>query len=462
VPKEVYAFAWAPDGRRFAYTDDGGRLHVGSIAGGRARDITPKGAKGLNELAWSPDGRWLVGRRSAARRGDHGDLFVVAADGSSSRRITKPFSYPFGGDNRLPSWRPGGATAARLGRVPVKPSPSEVASRSRLRAAGAIEGLAADGSRVALTVAWSPSDCPHVASWRPGTRPVHVDWQQPCEEDVGANVSIDGPLALAGTRVAWTESGGSPSTGETAVFAASVRQPAAVRFVEEATSSSDGGNFLGDLHGDRNLLAYDGWTECSTDDPDNGAACAAKGVPWGNETIMNTRLWRIRGSRRVIVRTGRGSFSVTSVDAGRIAVVEPGGDVDVVRAGGSLVHRLSPPPDGARSAQLSGSQLVVLTHTGLLRVYDAATGKPGKAVASPGGALVDLDGGLAVLVGGRTVRVVRLADRHRIAITPPGRGPVFAQLEPSGLFVGYTARSGTRRGRVDFTSRARLEQRLAG
>jgi Tol biopolymer transport system component len=463
VPKEINAFAWAPDGRRFAYTDGRGRLLVASIAGGRARDITPKGAKGLGELAWSSDGRWLVGRRSGRRRGDQGELFVVAADGSSARSITKPFSYPFGGDNELPSWRPGGAGAGRLGRAPAKPSPSEVASRSRLQAVGAVTGLAADGRRVAFTVAWSPSDCPHVSSWQPGTRPVHLDWQQPCDEDVGAEVTIDGPLALAGTHVAWTLSGASPSTGETDLYTASVRQPATVRFVEEATNTSDeccGGDFLGDLYGDRDLLVYDAWTQCSVDDPDNGSACKAKGEQWGHETIMNTRLWRIEGSRRVVVRAGRGSFQATSVDGGRIAVVEPSGAVDVVRADGSLVHRLPPPADEALSAQLSGSQLVVLTGGGLLRLYDAATGKPGKTVQSPGGALEDLDSGLAVLVRGRTVHVLRLADGHRVAITPPGRGPVFAQLEPSGLFVGYTVRSEKRRGRVDFTTRAQLERRL--
>jgi Tol biopolymer transport system component len=464
VPEDAEALAWAPDGRRFAFTD-GGRLHVGATAGGRARDVTAKGAKGLSELAWSPDGRWLVGRRSSRRDGGHGDMLVVAADGSSSRRVTKQFSYPYGGDNQLPSWRPRGATPARLGRAPAKPSSSEVASRSTLRAAGEIMGLAADGSRVAFTVAWSPSDCPHVSSWKPGTRPVHVGWQQPCNENRGANVTIDGPLALAGTNVAWTESGGSPSTGETALFAATVRQPGDVRFLEEATNTSDqccGGDFLGDVRGDQDLLVYDTWTECSADDPDTGSTCKAKGEPWGNKMIMNTRLWRLEGSRRVAVRAGPGSFEATSVDAGRIVVLEPGGAAAVVRADGSLVQRLSFGTTKAVSAQLSGSQVVVLTGDGLLRLYEAATGKAGRTVASPGGTLVDLDGGLAVLVDRRTVRVLRLADGHRITITPPGRGPVFAQLEPSGLFVGHTVRSGKRPGRVDFTTRARLEQRLTG
>jgi hypothetical protein len=251
------------------------------------------------------------------------------------------------------------------------------------------------------------------------------------------------------------------------LYAATTLQPSRVKTVDEETDTGltcCGGDFLGDLHGDGDLLAYDTWTECSTTDPEGGAKCKRNGEPWMHSTVMNERLWRIEGLRRKAIRSGRGSFEAAAVDAGRIAVLEPSGAVRIVRADGSLVHRLVLAQGEAVAAQLSGSQLVVFT-AAALKVYDAATGAAKKTLplgAAAGGTLADFDHGVAVFVERRTVRLLRLADGHRIAITPPGKGRVFAQLEPAGLFVGYTVRSGKRRGRVDFTTRARLEQRLTG
>jgi hypothetical protein len=58
------------------------------------------------------------------------------------------------------------------------------------------------------------------------------------------------------------------------------------------------------------------------------------------------------------------------------------------------------------------------------------------------------------------VRVVRVADGRTTAIAPRGRGRVFAQLEPPGLFVGYTLAAGPRPGRVDFVPGAALTRDL--
>lgn len=467
LPPDVSAFAWSPDRRRYAFTDDHGHLRVASTAGGPARDVTPKGGGFLNELAWSPDGRWLAVRRAVRRGGDDpGELLVVAANGSSSRRVTTPFSYPYGGDNQSPNWRPRDATPARLGGAPVKPSPSETVSPSTLHAAGWILGLAADGAQVAVTVDWSPSDCRHVSVWKPGTRPVHFGWQEPCPEEVGANVKITGPVALAGTRVAWTESGGSPTTQEIHLMTAATARPANVRGFAQATHSGDyppEGAFLGDVYGDRDLLAYDTWTQCFVSDPRNDPPdCGPNGDPWHGTTVEDERLWRIEGSTAVTVRSGSGAFEATAADAGRIAVLEPGGAIDIVRADGSLVHRLVLLAGQALSAQLSGSQLVVLTATGL-QAYDVATGAAAETVplgSSSDRTLADFDQGIAVYVEGRTVHVHRLADGHKIAIALPGKGDVFAQLEPAGLFAGYTLRSGKRPGRVDFITSAELDRRL--
>ena len=166
----------------------------------------------------------------------------------------------------------------------------------------------------------------------------------------------------------------------------------------------------------------------------------------------------------MLVRSGTGLVAPTAVDAGRIVVLEVDGAVAVLRAkDGSLVDRLVLPPGQALSAQLSGSQLVVLTATAL-QAYDAATGAPEQTVplgASPNRRLADFDKGIAVYVEGRTVHVLRLANQRRTSFKLPGKGQVFAQLEPSGLFTGYTLGGGTRPGRVAFLTRAALDRRLS-
>jgi hypothetical protein len=297
-------------------------------------------------------------------------------------------------------------------------------------------------------------------------RAVHIGWQEPCPQDVGANVAITGPVALAGTRVAWIESGASPSTEDVDLMAATTAMPGnatEVDVVMHCNESCDGGEFLGDVYGKGDLLVYDTWNECSPSDPENGPTdCLPNGDPWHGTTVTDERLWRIVGSRRFVVRSGSGSFEATSADAGRIAVLEPGGAIDIVRADGSLVHRLVLPAGQALSAQLSGTRLVILTEKGL-QAYDAATGAAAETVPlapSSDRTLADFDQGIAVYVQGRTVHVHRLADGHKIAIALPGKGAVFAQLEPAGLFAGYTLRNGKRPGRVDFITSAELDRRL--
>jgi Tol biopolymer transport system component len=470
----VSALAWAPDGRRFAFTDfGGGPLHVGSTAGGAVRIVSPKRASRLSQPSWSPDGRWIVVRHvppgATTDKGDYGDLLVVAADGSSWRETGSPSSFPYRGDSRQPSWRPRGATPARLGAAPAKPSPAETASRSMLRTAGPILGLAGDGSRVAVSVDWSPIDCGHVSVWAPGARLVHAGWQQPCPQDLGAVPLVAGPVALAGTEVAWIESGASPSTETDDILAATTVRPAKVAGVDDAMScancsTGDQGTLLSDVYGAGDLLAYGTWTECVPTPPDEGPPdCTPNGEPRGDTSVKDERLWRIRGSRRVLVRSGPGSVEPTDVDAGRILVLEVGGALAVFRPNGSLVHRLALPAGEALSAKLSGSQLVVLTATAL-QVYNAATGAPAgtfQLARSSRRTLADVDHGVAVYVEGRTVHALRLSDGRQTSFAAPGKGRVFAQLETAGLFTAYTL-AGRRPGRIAFLSRAALARRLGG
>ena len=111
---------WSPDGRGLAFVDEKG-LHVASESGRGVQNLTPKGAR-WDSPAWSPDSRWI------ALRGQfpdtiYPDILAVGADGSSFRRLTKRVPSPWGSETAAPSWRPHGATPARLGSAPTAPLP---------------------------------------------------------------------------------------------------------------------------------------------------------------------------------------------------------------------------------------------------------------------------------------------------------------------------------------------------
>jgi WD40-like Beta Propeller Repeat len=466
LPRNFDTVAWAPDGRRFAFTTSAG-LRIG-VPGGAIRNVTPPGSGVLRELAWSADDRWLAVRSqpkgSLSRHGPRGSILVVAADGSSWRRVASPGSYPFGGDDMTPAWRPGAAAAGRLGSSPARPAPAESASATVLRSAGTILGLAADGKRVAVAVAAAPIDCPHVSVWSPGTRPVHLGAQEPCV--YGGTSLVPDAVGLAGTRAAWVFRIADPSIADLYVETASAGAPARVAQVDHVWNSSElccGGGFAADLHGHGDLLVYDSWTACMPDNPENGTPpCQPDGEPWGRTTVKNLRLWRLDGAKRTLVRSGDGAFEATDADAGRVAVVEPAGPVDVLAADGSIVHRFSFAPGAGLGARLSGAELVVLTASAL-EVYDAATGAAVKTIplaSATDRTLVDFDGGIAVYVEGRTIHAVRVADGRSTTISPRGTGAVFAQLEPAGLFTAWTLARGAQPGRVEFLRRSELEGRL--
>jgi TolB protein len=90
-----YATDWSPDGRRIAFeiVDDDGSLHIGTMSphGGRVRQLTF--GRGIQEFPkWSPDGRWIVYDRADRfpdEPGFHTEIWIMRADGSHQRRLTK-------------------------------------------------------------------------------------------------------------------------------------------------------------------------------------------------------------------------------------------------------------------------------------------------------------------------------------------------------------------------------------
>jgi hypothetical protein len=94
---------------------------------------------------WSPDSRWI--EVSYAPNGSVlRELLVVAADGSSSRLLTRHIQRPWGTNYGPISWRPRGATPARLGGPPVAPLPSETVTRTVLHVYGRHSGEIVDST----------------------------------------------------------------------------------------------------------------------------------------------------------------------------------------------------------------------------------------------------------------------------------------------------------------------------
>jgi len=97
--------AWAPDGRRFVYTNDEGRVTILDTGSGDEVDLGP----GLYPT-WSPDGRAIAVKNSPSRdkaSRDMGDYFVVAAEPPHDRTLLRQNRRPSGWDGPA-LWSPDG------------------------------------------------------------------------------------------------------------------------------------------------------------------------------------------------------------------------------------------------------------------------------------------------------------------------------------------------------------------
>ena len=74
------------------------------------------------------------------------------------------------------------------------------------------------------------------------------------------------------------------------------------------------------------------------------------------------------------------------------------------------------------------------------------------AEASEHRALLDMSNGIAVYRVGRMLHALRVSDGREAIVASPSHGPVFAQLEDSGLFYSYTVPGAERPGRVAFVA----------
>jgi TolB protein len=448
----INGLAWSPDGRRFAFVRKE-RLQVASATGRGVRDITPKRVRSVDSPAWSPDGRW-VAVRSRPPDAVHYDLLVVAADGASSRAITKRIPHPWGSENGPPSWRPRGATPARLGGAPVAPLPSETVSASAFRpvGTGTVRKLAADGGRVAIITDFG-GGCAAAEVWEPARRRV-VRFQGPC--GVGYADDRDGApeVALAGTRVAWlsTERG---NYLYTRVVTATLARRAPIWIGSGAALEGLVGDFAGNLAGHGTLLAFTVKRSCDSDSP-------SRTCPPGRRTgdIVGTTLWRFGGQmvcpeetqppirQCSIVTEADGELRLLAVDAERIAVSESG--VRLLTSAGAVLRDFAV---SASAAALSGNRLAVRT-VDAVEVYDANSGALAARFPVPKAVrLEDLEGDILVTASGETVTLRGLGVGRTVELHT--NGPAKAELEQPGLFLAGAHR-------VTFTPMQDVLRRLGG
>jgi TolB protein len=138
--------AWSPDGRRIAFTSiRRGGIFVMNADGTGLRRVTRSPTIDL-QAAWSPDGRRLAFARAVP--GFNTDVFVVGLDGRRLRRLT--FNRGQDGD---PAWAPNGRriawsfAATRTGAVSGIYTMNPDGSLKRNRGAGAAPDWSPDGRR---------------------------------------------------------------------------------------------------------------------------------------------------------------------------------------------------------------------------------------------------------------------------------------------------------------------------
>ena len=327
-----------------------------------------------------------------------------------------------------------------------------------LATAGRIVALSADGPRVAVATTGLARACDRVVLWNPAARTAGR-WS--AHTNCGGGATSGGQaleeVALAGTRALWVESIAG-NDQELALWSARPGQrPAMLAFVANGNGAGEdpAGDYLGHLHADGTLAAFDTWHVCDRIPPDAAAAppCAPGQV--GLQT-----LWRVTPAGKRAIRRAPDTTFVAAVDAGRIAVQHDDGSVTLFSSSGSPTKTIAVPDGTFAGLALRGTQLAVVRN-GALEIYSTTTGALVARIAlraSPAPTLRDLDAGLAVVTAGRTVRVVRVSDgRNRVWAAPTA--VVGAQLERPGLWYAYDV-AGRTRGRVVFVPRAQIVARL--
>ena len=230
-------------------------------------------------------------------------------------------------------------------------------------------------------------------------------------------------LAIAGARVAWLANEGGNLESTDYIFASSVTRPKE-RQVASAMRSGDNcpgcsRQWLGGLVGSGNTIAFNRWTTDSLGQRASGG------------------LYLLNGSQTKSIATGTNTVQAVSSDAGREAVLHSDGSVAVYSKSGQALVTL--PPKSAKEAALNGKNLVVVSETRQLQVYDSRSGSLKKTLPTHGSGLHNLDvqGNIAIYTTQKSVRAVNLSSGKTRVVgtlgTQKGNVILFACIGSAGL-----------------------------
>jgi hypothetical protein len=227
-----------------------------------------------------------------------------------------------------------------------------------VRLQGPIETLALDGSRVAFSKQVGRPNGVLVWNLRTG-KMTRVGGRQ-------TGIGLAGPLAIAGSRLAWlSKTGGNTFAGEY-LFTSSVARPKQQRVasaIREGVACGAGaggtnacaGNWLGGVVAAGNRILVNRWTTNHT------------------ESITRGGLYALNGTRFKPVATGAGTVEAVAADPKRVAVLHPDGTIGLYSTTGTSLFSITPRAE-AEEVAISGRDLVVLERHGKLALYDAHTG----------------------------------------------------------------------------------------
>ena len=145
-----------------------------------------------------------------------------------------------------------------------------------------------------------------------------------------------------------------------------------------------------------------------------------------------------------------------AVDSGRIATEDANGNITLREADAVAIWHRSFKQKLIRGLALDASRLTVMT-TRALVTYDVTSGRrlttwPLPKDSAKHRALLDMSEGIAVYRDGKTLHSLRVSDGRDIIVASPSHGPVYAQIESSGLFYSFTVPGAERPGRVAFVA----------
>ena len=302
------------------------------------------------------------------------------------------------------------------GRTLMKFIPSAAVHRSLSKAGGPVDldgsigSIGMDGYRVVFAIR-EPGECARIMYWNVAWNYVSKitdDDERTCH--LTANGGEIRSVAIAGIRSEWI-----------------IRSRHAERLLtSNSTACFDrivamvprGNGHLTSLSGDGPALAF---SMTNADERHNELG-----------TVMERQV-------QPLVR-GEGAPIAVSADAGRFAVLMRDGTVDVRSASGESIGTI--PNTGAVAIALRADHVIVLTRSGRLQVFGAATQQKLHDWAAPAGAAsrVDTQFGVALLTAGGKVYAVSL-DTGRRSVVASVPGNVLAEIEPAGIAYAYNTGS---------------------